>query len=467
MTTVSSTNFLTAMGAGSGIDTKALAQNLANAEITPKKDQINTKITKTEAKISGYGYIKTALSDLQTAFSNLNDASDFSSIKASNTQPSAVGVTTSTAALAGTYSLEVSHIATAQRSISSSFAARDTALNAGSEFNLSLTLGSGTPSTIKVTNDTPAGMVSAINSAKLGVTAQLINTGSGYTVMLTGQEGASKSFTITSDAVSSGTVAFDTNVQEAADAQFKINGLEMSRSSNTVSDVIDGVTLDLYTTTTGAARLDLNRDTTAIKSNVAALVTAYNNFETTIKELGNSKSTIKDVGGSMVGDSYLQTVRSQVRSLITANASTPGTDIKAARDMGISFDRYGQMTLDNTKLDAALQDHYDQVVKVFSAGTNGKSVYNPAPAGIAGDAYRSLDRMLRATGQINTLSDDASKQVTKYQADLTKLDDQLQKLLDRYTQQFSLMDSIVGNSTSTRASLTSTFSAMNGTNKNN
>jgi flagellar hook-associated protein 2 len=467
MTTVSSTNFLTAMGAGSGIDTKALAQNLANAEISPKKDQINTKITKTEAKISGYGYIKTALSDLQTAFAGLNDASDFSSIKTSNTQPSAVGVTTSTTALAGTYNLEVSHIATAQRSISTSFVARDTALNEGSEFNLSLTLGSGTPSTIKVKNDTPAGMVSAINSAKLGVKAQLINTGSGYTVMLTGQEGASKSFTMTSDAVSSGTVAFDTNVQEAADAQFKINGLEMTRSSNTVSDVIDGVTLDFYTTTSGAARLDLNRDTTSIKSNVAALVTAYNNFDTTIKELGNSKSTIKDIGGSMVGDSYLQTVRSQVRSLITGNASTPGTDIKAARDMGISFDRYGQMTLDNTKLDAALQDHYDQVVKVFSAGTNSKSVYSPAPAGIAGDAYRSLDRMLRAAGQINTLSDNASTQVTKYKVDLTKLDDQLQKMLDRYTQQFSLMDSIVGNSTSTRASLTSTFSAMNGKNNNN
>lgn len=466
MATVSSTNFLTSLGAGSGIDTKSLAQNLANAEITPKKDLINAKITKTEAKISGYGYIKTALADLQTAFANLNDASDFSSLKSSNSQSSAFGVTTSTTASAGSYTVEVSQVATAQRTISNTFSARDTVLNGGNGFNLSLTLGSGTPTNIAVTKDTPAGMVSAINSAKLGVTAQLINTGSGYTVMLTGQQGASQSFSMVSDAVTGGTVSFDTSVQSAADARFKVNGLEMTRSSNSISDVIDGVTLDLYTSTVGSARLDLNRDTSSIKDNITALVSAYNNFDTTIKELGNSKSTVKDVGGSMVGDSYLQTVRNQVRNLITANSSTPGTDIKAARDMGISFDRYGQMTLDNAKLDAALQDHFDQVVNVFSAGTNNKSVYSPAPAGIAGDAYRSLDRMLRATGQLTALTDDASTQVTKYQADLTKLDDQMQKLLERYTQQFSLMDSIVGNSNSTRSSLTSTFAAMNGTNKN-
>jgi flagellar hook-associated protein 2 len=172
------------------------------------------------------------------------------------------------------------------------------------------------------------------------------------------------------------------------------------------------------------------------------------------------------VGGSMVGDSFLQTLRSQVRNLITANSSTEGSNIKAARDMGISFDRYGQMTLDSTKLDTALQNHFDEVVQTFSAGTSNKSVFNPAPAGIAGDAYRSLDKMLRSTGQLTTLSNDANKKVTRYQADLQKLDEQMQKMLERYMQQFSVMDSIVGNSTSTRASLSSTFAAMNKSNNN-
>ena len=466
MATVNSTNFLTSVGAGSGIDTKALAQSLANAEIAPRQDQINTRITKTEAKISAYGYIKTALSDLQTAFANLNDTSDFNSIKPSNTQPSAFGVTTTSAALAGNYSVEVSQVAAAQRSVSNTFASRDNPLNGGASFDLSLTLGTGSPTTITVTKDTPGGIVSAINSAKLGVTAQLLNTGSGYAVMLTGQMGAAQSYAMTCEAVTSGSINFDTTVQAAADARFKLNGLTLTRSTNSVSDVIDGVTLDLYTSTSGAARLDLNRDTTAIKTNMNALVTAYNNFDTTLKELGNSKSTVKEVGGAMSGDSFLQTIRNQVRNLITSNSSTPGSTIKAARDAGISFDRNGQMTLDSTKLDTALQDHFDQVVTIFTGNTNNQSVYNPSSAGIAGDAFRSLDKMLRSTGQLTLMSNSAAKQVTSYQAELTKLDDQMHKLLERYTQQFSLMDSIVNSSKSTRAGLTSTFSSNNSSNNN-
>jgi flagellar hook-associated protein 2 len=124
------------------------------------------------------------------------------------------------------------------------------------------------------------------------------------------------------------------------------------------------------------------------------------------------------------------------------------------------------MTLDNAKFDTALQSHFDQVVKAFSAGTNNKSIYSPAPAGIAGDAFRTLDGMLRSTGQLNVLTDNASKQVTSYQADLKKLDEQMQKLMDNYIQQFSVMDSIVGNSNSLRSSLKSTFASMSGNNGN-
>jgi flagellar hook-associated protein 2 len=104
------------------------------------------------------------------------------------------------------------------------------------------------------------------------------------------------------------------------------------------------------------------------------------------------------------------------------------------------------------------------VVQAFSAGTSNKSVFSPAPAGIAGDAFRNLDKMLRSTGQLTTLTNDANKKITAYQAEIQKLDDMMQKLLERYTQQFSVMDSIVGNSTSTRDSLKSTFAAMNKSN---
>lgn len=460
---MATSSIVNTLGAGSGIDVKSLAQSLVDAEKTPRKERIDAKIAQTEAKITGYSAIKYALSELKTAFGKLNDASDFSSIKPSNTQTSAFGVTASTTAQAGSYSIEVLQTAQAQRTASSNFADRATALNGGSTFSLNLSLGGVSQDPIAVTTATPAGMVSAINSADLGVTAQLINTGSGYNVVLTGETGATQSFTMSSDDGSGNAVAgvsFTTSLQTAADASFKVNGLTVTRSSNSITDVIDGVTLDLYSNTTGAARLDLNRDTTSIKDNLKGLVTAYNDFEDTLKILGDSGSEVEEFGGVLAGESLLQTVRTRVRGFISNNSTTPGATIKAARDVGLSLDRNGKLTLDETKLDTALQNNFAEVSTMFTAGTNNKSIYSPAPAGLAGEAINNIEKMLLSTGLIDTQSKSATGQITKYKADLALLEDRMEKLMTRYMNQFSVMESIVGSSTSMREGLKGTFEGM-------
>lgn len=460
---MATSSIVNTLGAGSGIDVKSLAQSLVDAEKTPRKERIDAKIAKTEAKITGYSAIKYALSELKTAFGKLNDASDFSSIKPINTQASAFGVTASTTAQAGSYSIEVLQTALAQRTASSTFDDRATALNGGSAFNLNLSLGGVSQDPIAVTTATPAGMVSAINSADLGVTAQLINTGSGYNVVLTGETGATQSFTMSSDDGSGNAVAgvsFTTSLQTAADASFKVNGLTVTRSSNSITDVIDGVTLDLYSNTTGAARLDLNRDTAGIKDNIKGLVTAYNDFGETLKILGDSGSKVEEFGGVLAGESLLQTVRTRVRGFISNNSTTPGATIKAARDVGLSIDRNGKLSLDETKLDTALQNNFAEVSTMFTAGTNNKSIYSPAPAGLAGEAINSIEKMLLSTGLIDTQSKSATGQITKYKADLALLEDRMEKLMTRYMNQFSVMESIVGSSTSMREGLKGTFEGM-------
>ena len=458
-TSVSSTNFLTALGAGSGVDTKTLAQSLADAEITPRKDAINAKITKTEARISGIGYLKTALSDLKAAFAKLDDASEFAAIAPVNSQPSAFNVTASVNAKPGSYMLEVTRLARAQRS-ASSVDAPDATLNSGQPFDLSLSVNGATASTIRVSTDTPEGVVSAINAANLGVEAQLLQTGDAnhpYSIVVSGQTGGSKGFTLSA---SGGQVDFGNTLETALDAQLKVNGLSVTRSSNQVSDLIDGVTLDLNATTSGAARIDLNRQTSTLKDNLKNLVTSYNDLETTLQELGNPKSVIKDGGGSLVGDSILRTIRAQVRGYITNLSSTPGSTLKAARDVGLSFDRNGKLTLDEAKLDTALQKNFADVSQMFTAGTNSKSIFSTAPSGIAGDAMVKLDKILRSTGLLTTQTDNANKQITAYKADLTKLDTRLTQLLDRYTKQFSAMESLVGTNNSLKTSLKGSFDGM-------
>lgn len=460
---MATSSIVNTLGAGSGIDVKALAQGLVDAEKIPRKERIDAKIAKTEAKITGFGAIKYALSELKTAFAKINDASEFASIKPSNTQTSAFGVTASSSAQAGSYGIEVLQTAQAQRTASGSFADRSTPLNGGSAFTLNLTLGGVSQDPIAVTTATPAGMVSAINGADLGVTAQLINTGSGFNVVLTGETGATQSFTLGSDDGSGNAVAdvgFTNHLQTAADANFKVNGLTVTRSTNSISDVIDGVTLDLYTNTTGAARLDLNRETTGIKDNLKGLVTAYNDFEATLKILGDAGSEVEEFGGALAGESLLQTVRTQVRDFIINNSSSPGTNIKAARDVGISFDRNGKLTLDETKLDTALQNHFGEVSTMFTAGANNQSIYSVASGGLAGDAVKRIEKMLLSTGLIDTQSKSATDQITKYKAELTVLEDRMEKLMTRYMNQFSVMESIVGSSTSMRESLKGSFEGM-------
>jgi flagellar hook-associated protein 2 len=306
-------------------------------------------------------------------------------------------------------------------------------------------------------------MVSAINGAKLGVTAQLISTGSGFNVVLTGETGAAQSFTMSSNNGSGAAVtgvSFSTSLQTATNAAFKVNGLAVTRSSNTITDVIDGVTLDLYANTTGAARLDLNRDTSSIKDNIKGLVTAYNDFETSLKILGDKSSEVEEFGGALAGESLLQSVRSQVRGFITNTSTTPGTTIKAARDVGLSIDRNGVLTLDEAKLDTALQNNFGEVSTMFSAGTNNQSIYSPAPAGLAGDAINSIEKMLLSTGLIDTQSKSATTQIAKYKEELKVLEGRMEKLMTRYMNQFSVMESIVGNSNSMRDSLKGTFEGM-------
>ena len=462
-------NIVNTLGAGSGIDVKGLAQSLVDAEKTPKKERIDDKIKQTEAKITGFGAVKFALSELKTAFGKLNDASDFSSIKPNNTQPTALGISASTTAEAGSYNIEVLQTALMQRTASSSFADRATPLNVispattGTAFSLNLTIGGVDKGDISVDNPSPAGMVSAINGAKLGVTAQLINTGNGYNVVISGETGASKSFTLTSKDSNGAAVAdvsFTNNLQTATDASLKINGLTVSRSSNTVTDVIDGVTLDLFANTTGSARIDLNRDTAGIKDSIKGLVSAYNDFEETLKILGDRKSEVEEFGGALAGDSLLQSVRTQVRAMITDTSSTPGTTIQAARNVGLSLDRNGKLTLDESKLDTALQNNFAEVSTMFTAGTNNKSIYSTAPGGLAGDAINKIEKMLLSTGIIETQTESATAKITKYKDELALLEERMEKLMNRYMSQFSIMENIVGNSNSTRESLKGTFEGM-------
>jgi flagellar hook-associated protein 2 len=284
--------------------------------------------------------------------------------------------------------------------------------------------------------------------------------------VITGEEGAAKSFGLTATHTD-GTTAVDlgfatdaNKLQTAQNSILTVNGLSVERTTNSVSDVIDGVTFNLATVTSGAARIDLTRDTSGITQKINDLVTAYNNFEENLKILGDRASEVEEFGGALAGDSLLQNIRSQVRAMLTSTSSTPGSTVTAPRDVGLSFDRNGVLQFDKEKLSTQLQSNFDEVAQMFSANTNNQSIYSVADAGVAGDAVKAIDEMMRSTGLIAQQTDNATQQVERFKADLEKLEDQMEKLLERYMRQFSAMESIVGSSNSLRESLKGTFEGM-------
>lgn len=465
---------LTSLGAGSGVDTASLAQNLVDAERAPQENAINAKITKNESRISGFSAISYVVSQVQTAFTALKDQTNFSSLTANNSNTTAFSVTTGAYAAEGSHDIEVLQVAKNQRSASAGVASATTSLNGGLAMNFKFTVSGHAQTTIALDagKDTPQDLVTAINAANTGVTAKLVNTGDGsgapYQIVLSGPMGSAGAFTIDGANNSSGShltpsLSFpsnNANNQTASDAKIKVDGVSYTRTSNSINDVLLGVTFNLKATTSSAASLDLTRDTTTIKDKIATLVQSYNDAVSMLGVVSDPKSTVETYGATLVGDSTVRMVKQQLRSLFTNVSSTPGTSVGSLWQMGISIDEKGTMSVDSTKLDTALTDNFADVMKTFTGNQNNVSAYTVAPAGIAGDAVKSLTKMLSATGILQTQSTNAETQNTKYRDDLTKLGVRMDSLLARYQKQFAAMDSLVGSINSQKTSLKSTFEGM-------
>lgn len=244
---------------------------------------------------------------------------------------------------------------------------------------ISGTLDDAVTITVAAGYDTPQGLVNAINTADLAVTARLVNTGSSsspsYKVVLTGATGAEAAFSMSTDPDSVLTT-LDFTETAAVDAVLTVDGVSYTRSSNSVTDVVDGVTLNLLAASTTAS-VSLARDTSQLVDKIDALVTAYNEANSLFTEVGNPKSSLDIYGATLVGDTTVRMVRTQLREALLGESSTPGTNVTAAWQMGLSVDKAGVMTLDKTKLVTALEDNFDDVVTTFTANQNNRSATSP------------------------------------------------------------------------------------------
>jgi len=452
-------DYINALGAGASFDTKSIVEALVQAERAGAESQIQRKVAVTESKISGIGAAVSILDILKQGAELLNDARDFNTFTVQNTSAGAVNATASTAARAGTNSVAVTSLAKEQRSISSGFDSDIQTLNNNNAIQIDITV-DGNTQTLTVDSANLAAVATAINEADLGLNAEVVNTGSGsgsYRLQLVGEAGSSESFSVSSDF---NELTFET-IQTATDAELTVNGVDFIRSSNQISDIIQGVTLNLIGTTDQTETISISRDTSLAKGNIMSFIAMFNEASSEFKNLTGSEND-----GPLRGDTIFRSIVNQLRNIMVSESSSPGENINSLSSMGISIDRYGQLLYDEGKIDAALNKNYDEVIGLFSANINDQSRFSSDPAGIAGDIKNLIERVTASDGYLSTAQASLTESSAGYEQDLKDIDERMIKVEERYNRQFLAMQTIIEEMNSTKESLIASFENLPFSNKN-
>ena len=454
-TTDVGSSVLLSMGNGSGIDILKLARDLTDAEQLPQQNRIETAQGKTEAAISSYAILKYNVELLKEQFNGLNDAQELATPVATSNNTSAVTVSgTLGSALSGSHEIAVTQLAAAQRNKSSEFSASSQSLNSGSGFDISVA-SNGKTHTISIGAglDTPSGIAAAINASGTGFTATLVDTdtdGDNYRLVIQGPSGEDNAFTVSSTPVL-GFHASGNQLTTAANARFTVDGIAIERASNTVSDAITGITLNLNAVASGIS-LQVVSDTSTLKTKLQDLVSVYNDMQIALTELGDPDSDEEEVGGALSNDlSLLRTVRDTVYDAISTASSTPSGGVNSLTDLGIELTRTGTLSFNESTYDTVALNKFSDIVTMLSAGTTDQSAFSSDNQGLAFDAKVKLDTLMDAYDGIFVIRESsAADKLTDYEDRLSKIEMRMEMVYQSYVRQFSAMETLINTLNGTR-----------------
>lgn len=451
---------MSSIGIGSGMDINSLVTQLVSAEGQPALNAIKRQEDAASTRLSGLGTLKSALSDFQSVVTKLKDGNLFKTHKAASDNESILKATASTGSVAGSYSLEVTQLAKAQKSITSEFANSSATVGTGS-LTIATTAGASFNVTVGSSNNTLSGVRDAINNASgnTSVTASIVNvdnsTGTGTIsklVLTAKNSGLANAFTVTgSDDDGNNTdtsglsQVFSTNLTSqttAADAVIKVDGQTATRSSNKITDVIQGLTLDLKLAQVGTkVNVDVSLDNEAVNKTLTSFVTAYNKLHTTAKELGKyggGTDGSSSGNGALIGDATLRYVTSQVRQDSANPVSSSTGNYNSLAMIGVKIDKDGVMSLDGSQLNTALSASLQSVSDVFSSSD-----------GVATRLYTKLDNYLQSGGPLDSQQTSLKKQLSTLKVRRDDVQIRLDNLQKTLQKQFTAMDVTVGKFKST------------------
>lgn len=460
---------ISSLGIGSGLKLGDILDSLTAAEkatLTP----ITKQQSSYTSKLSAYGTMKSALEAFQTANTALGKADLFTATTTASSS-TAFSATTTGNAIAGKYTIKITQLAQAQTLTSTSTQKDSKAAIATSDSVLTIQQGGGKkPVTIDISaaDSSLTGIRDAINNAKAGVSASVINVGNGeYRLSITSNDtGKDNGMTlsVSGDSALQSFMGYDGTgggMKEsvtAQNAELTVNNVAIVNSSNTISDALEDITLNLNDVTTGNQTLTITQDNTKAQAAIKDWVTAYNALQDTFSSL--TKYTAVDPGsdaqstsnGALIGDSTLRTIQTQLKSALSNTASASA--FKTLAQIGITSDpSTGQLKIDDTKLTAAL--------KKDSADVGQLIVGDGKKTGITTNIGSNLTSWLSSTGIIQAAKDGVSKTLNKLTKDYNAASDIIDQKVARYKAQFTQLDVLMSSLNNTSSYLTQQFESTN------
>ena len=430
-------------GLASGLDTATIIDQLMQIE---GQTQVNLKgrLTTQQSTLSTLQTLNTKVAALTAQAKDLADPASWSPLKATSSS-TAVSVSAGTGTSAGSFAVTVTKVAAAQRSTFQTTAlGGDHVSGAGNDVTLTV---AGTATTL-TTDGTLSGLVTALNSGATGVRASTIrlDDGTQRLIVQSTATGAANGFTLTasdgSDILGGAVVA------AASDAEITIGQDTLHSPGNTFSDVLSGVSLTVSAAAIGTTvSVDVSSDASAVQTKVKSLVDGVNATLKLIDGLSNPGGTTS-AAGPLAGDTTIAALRT---ALLSSVYPANGTSLAS---MGLQTDRTGQLTLDTSKLAAAYAKDPGSVAAAFGAGTTdvpGFAQRVQAVADRASNAY---------TGTLSAAVTGRTTSIKQLQDDIRGWDDRLVLRRNTLTQQFTALETALGQMKSQSAWLAGQISSL-------
>lgn len=443
---------VTAQGIGSGLDISGLVSQLVEAERAPQANRLAGKEARIQARLSAFGSLKSALDTFKNSLSALKNAETFSKRSATVGDKDIFTASVNDTAVAGNYSVSVEQLATRHKIASAAYADSATSVGTGTlQFTVN---GESFSIDVEAGSDSLASIRDAVNSAEdnVGVTATIVNDQDGaHLVFSSNNSGVENEMTIavTTDGGDTGDLtqlAFDPNAVsnpmtekvEALDSIVDVDGFTQSSPNLVVEDMIEGVTLNLVKAQPGEKiELSVALDTASVKKSIESFVTNYNKLVTTLNDL-TAFDPEANTAGLLQGDSTTRGIAQSIRQEIGVIVDGVGSDINSLAQLGITTGDKGKLKIDSDILTDRINNNFGEIGDVFSS-----------ESGYAVRFDALISGLTQSGGIIASRTDGLESQIDRIGDQREVLNRRVAAIEARYFAQFTALDSLLGQLTST------------------